>query len=121
MALLKENATQRRARRVRHKLRTNAPGKLRFSVFRSQTHIYAQIIDDTAGHTLVSASTLDKGVRKSVKNSYGMESATAVGKAVGERAVKAGITEVYFDRGSYRYTGRLKALADAAREAGLKF
>lgn len=116
-----ETTFERRARRVRHTLRTVAPGKLRLSVFRSNTNMYAQIIDDTKGHTLVSASTLDKKLRKELKSGRSMDAAVLIGKTVGEKAVKAGITDVYFDRGGFRYTGRLKAMADAAREAGLKF
>lgn len=121
MTILHETSTERRARRVRHKLRLASPGKLRMSVYRSNMNLAVQIIDDTKGVTLVSATSMEKKLRGSLKNGRGMEAAEVIGKTVGERAVKAGITEVYFDRGSYRYTGRLKALADAARAAGLKF
>ncbi|NBV54100.1 MAG: 50S ribosomal protein L18 [Proteobacteria bacterium] len=121
MGFVHETINERRARRVRHKLRQSAPGKLRLSVYRSNLNLSAQIIDDTKGVTLVSASTMEKQLRKSIKNTRGMDAAIAIGKTVAERATKAGIKDVYFDRGAYRYTGRLKALADAAREAGLKF
>lgn len=121
MGHIHETSIERRARRVRHKLKLAAPGKLRMSVYRSNLNLAVQIIDDTKGHTLASVSTLEKSVRKAMKNGRSMETAQFVGKTIAERAQKAGVTEVYFDRGSYRYTGRLKALADAAREAGLKF
>ena len=94
---------------------------MRLSVFRSGKHIYAQIIDDNKGMTMASASTLDKEVRDSLKNTANIEAASFVGKLVAERAVKGGINEVVFDRGGYIYHGRIKALADAARSAGLKF
>jgi large subunit ribosomal protein L18 len=121
MGHIHETPTERRARRVRHKLRLAAPGKLRMSVYRSNLNLAVQIIDDTKGVTVASVSTMEKKLRKDLKNGRSMETAVLVGKTIAERATKAGITEVYFDRGSYRYTGRLKALADAAREAGLKF
>ncbi|MBI1308768.1 MAG: 50S ribosomal protein L18 [Proteobacteria bacterium] len=121
MGHVHETSTERRARRTRHKLKLAAPGKLRMSVYRSNLNFAVQIIDDTKGHTLVSASTAEKKLRTGLKTTHGMDAAIAVGKAIAERASKAGITNVYFDRGSYRYTGRIKALADAARESGLKF
>ena len=121
MGHIHETPTERRARRVRHKLRQASPGKLRLSVYRSNLNLAVQIIDDTKGVTLVSASTMEKKLRKDLKNGRGSEAATTIGKTIAERAGKAGIKEVYFDRGSYRFTGRLKTLADAAREAGLKF
>ena len=93
----------------------------RLAVFRSNAHMYAQIIDDTEGKTLVSASTLDKDVKAELTNTNDCDAAAAVGKAVAARALEAGITEVIFDRGGYLYHGRVQALADAAREAGLKF
>ena len=96
-------------------------GKPRLSVFRSGKHIYAQIIDDLKSATLVSASTLDKEVRDSIKKSSTVEAAGFVGKVIAERAVKNGVSEVVFDRSGYLYHGRVKALADAARTAGLKF
>ena len=109
------NAGVRRARRVR--ARVKASGKLRLSVFRSSRHIYAQIIDDAAGTTLVSASSLDSDINASGNK----ECAAKVGKLLGERATGAGIEVVAFDRGRYPYHGRVQALAEGAREAGLKF
>lgn len=109
------NAAIRRARRVRS--RVKASGRLRLSVFRSSRHIYAQVIDDAKGETLVSASSLDNGIEQG-SNVHGAE---LVGKLVGERAIAAGIDSVAFDRGSYPYHGRVKALAEGARAAGLKF
>jgi len=91
------------------------------SVFRSSKHIYAQIIDDTAGVTLAAASTLDQDFRASGKTGADIDAAAAVGKAIAERATAAGVTAVVFDRGGYIYHGRVKALAEAAREAGLSF
>ncbi len=116
----KELLNKRKAR-VRIALKKAANGKPRLSVFRSGKHIYAQVIDDTKGATVVSASTLDKEVRDSIKKTSTVEAASFIGKVVAERAVKAGVSEVVFDRGGYIYHGRVKALADAAREAGLKF
>jgi large subunit ribosomal protein L18 len=84
-------------------------------------HIYAQIIDDAAGATLAAASTIDKGLKGTLKSTANIEAAVAVGKLIAERAVAKGIKEVAFDRGGYRYHGRVKALADAAREGGLSF
>ncbi len=111
----------RRVRRVRHRVRLAGHGRPRLSVFRSARHIYAQIIDDDRGLTLVSASTLDKTLREALKSGASKDAAVAVGKQVAARAVEKGITNVVFDRGAYRFHGRIKALADAAREAGLKF
>ena len=111
----------RRAHRVRHTLKRKAHGRARLSVFRSSKHIYAQVIDDSAGRTVVAASTLDKDLRGALKKGSDLEAAQAVGKLVAERALKAGVTNVVFDRGGYIYNGRVKALADAAREAGLNF
>lgn len=117
-----ETSTERRRRRTRYKLKQSAPGKLRLSVYRSNLNMAVQIIDDTKGHTLVSATTLEKTIRKELAgNGRSMKAAELIGKTIGERAKKAGISDVMFDRGSYRYTGRLKVLADAARAAGLKF
>lgn len=111
-----------RADRVRHKLRTvNKTSRARLSCFRSNAHIYAQIIDDVKGQTIVSASTVDKKLAKEIKNSGNMEAATKVGEALAKRAKEAGVKEVYFDRGECRYAGRVKALADAARAGGLIF
>ena len=112
----KNKVRQKRHRRVRGKLSGTAD-RPRLHVFRSNTGIYAQVIDDVAGVTLASASTLDKEVSKGTKT----EQAVVVGKLVAERAVAKGISEVVFDRGGYLYHGRVKALADAARENGLKF
>lgn len=111
---------ERRRRRNRHRLVAAAGDRPRLSVFRSNKHIYAQVIDDRAGHTLASASSLDE-VFKSAGKALGAsaDAAEKVGKLVAERALAAGISAVIFDRGGYRYHGRVKALADAAREAGL--
>jgi large subunit ribosomal protein L18 len=111
----------RRARRVRHTLKRRAHGRARLSVFRSSKHIYAQIIDDGASRTMVAASTLDKDLKGSLKKGSDLAAAQAVGKLIAERALQAGVTNVVFDRGGYLYHGRVKALADAAREAGLNF
>ena len=111
----------RRRRRVRTALRARSVGRPRLSVHRSGRHIYAQIIDDAAGRTLAAASTLDAGVKPNVKTGADREAATAVGKLIAERAKAAGIERVVFDRGAYIYHGRIKALADAAREGGLQF
>ena len=112
---------ERRTTRVRRNIRRAAGGRARLSVFRSSKHIYAQVIDDEKGETLVAASSLEKDVRGSLKTGADIGAAKAVGKLVAERAVGKGITDVIFDRGGYRYHGRVKALADAAREGGLKF
>ena len=109
----------RRQRRTRYKLRQTAGGKPRLSVFRSSRHIYAQLIDDSKGLTLASASTAEKDL--DVAKSWNKDAAAEVGKRVAERALKAGVTEIVFDRGGYIFHGRVKSLADAAREAGLKF
>ena len=93
----------------------------RLSVFRSNKHIYAQLIDDEAGNTLASASTLDKSIGSSLDNTDDVEAATAVGKAIAQKALDKGIKTVVFDRGGYIYQGKVAALADAAREAGLEF
>jgi large subunit ribosomal protein L18 len=109
-----------RHRRLRKRLAGN-PSVPRLSVFRSLKHIYAQVIDDEAGNTLASASTLDKSLTSSLKSGADQEAAKAVGRLVAERAMAKGITSVVFDRGGHIFQGRVKALADAAREAGLKF
>lgn len=111
----------RRASRVRYQIRKRATGRPRLSVFRSSKHIYAQIIDDANGVTLASASSLEKDLKGSLKTGADVDAAAKVGALVAERAVAAGIKDVVFDRGGYRYHGRVKALADAAREAGLSF
>jgi large subunit ribosomal protein L18 len=112
---------RRRRQRQRYKLRQTGKGRPRLSVFRSSRHIYAQIIDDSAGNTLVAASTLDRGVKDGIKTGADKAAASAVGRLVAERARAAGIDRVVFDRGAYRFHGRVKALADAAREGGLDF
>ena len=109
----------RRRRRVRTALRARASGKPRLSVHRSGRHIYAQVIDDAAGKTLASASTLDKDLK--VKTGANADAAAAVGKALAAKAKKAGVDKVVFDRGGFLFHGRVKALADAAREGGLEF
>jgi large subunit ribosomal protein L18 len=111
----------RRQQRVRTGLRKHSGGRPRLSVFRSGLHIYAQIIDDAAGNTLAAASTIEKGLKGGLKTTANIEAAKAVGKLIAERAVAKGIKEVAFDRGGYKYHGRVKALADAAREGGLSF
>jgi large subunit ribosomal protein L18 len=111
----------RRKQRVRLALRRSAGGRPRLSVFRSSKHIYAQVIDDQKGETIASASSMEKEMRAGGSTGANIDAAKAVGKLVAERAVKAGIKEVVFDRGGYLYHGRVKALADAARESGLSF
>ncbi|MGC4027099.1 MAG: 50S ribosomal protein L18 [Mesorhizobium sp.] len=110
---------QKRAQRVRRQIKKVAGERPRLSVHRSSKHIYAQIIDDAKGHTVASASTLEKDNRG--RTGADAAAAAAVGKLIAERAVKAGVKDVVFDRGAYIYHGRVKALADAAREAGLNF
>jgi len=110
----------RRHERVRKKIK-GTPERPRLNVFRSLTNIYAQIIDDTTGHTLVAASTLDKSLKGKIKNGGNKEAAAEVGKLIAEKALEKGIKKVVFDRGGYLYHGRVKALAEAAREAGLEF
>ena len=111
----------RRKRRVRLALRRSGGGRPRLSVFRSSKHIYAQVIDDARGETLASASSLEKEMRAGSNTGADIDAAKAVGKLLAERAVKKGVKEVVFDRGGYLYHGRVKALADAAREGGLNF
>jgi large subunit ribosomal protein L18 len=113
--------TDRRRARVRRALKVAAGGRPRLSVFRSSKQIYAQVIDDAKGVTLASASTVDKELKGKLKTGADVAAATAVGKLVAERAVKAGVKAIVFDRGSYMYHGRVKALAEAAREGGLEF
>ena len=112
---------QRRASRVRRQLKAVAGDRPRLSVHRSSKNIYAQVIDDARGHTIASASTLEADLKGKLKTGADSDAAALVGKLVAERAVKAGIKEVVFDRGAYIYHGRVKALAEAAREAGLSF
>ena len=116
----KNAVRQKRHLRVRNKLSGTAE-RPRFNVYRSTNNVNIQIIDDVKGVTLVSCSTLDKDMVAKVKGMTKSEAANAVGKAVAEKALKAGITEVVFDRGGYLYTGRVAKVADGAREAGLKF
>ena len=111
----------RRKSRVRYALRQQNNGRIRLSVFRSGKHIYAQLIDDAKGQTLAAASSLDKDVKGKVKSASTIEAAKVIGGLIAERAKKANVKEVVFDRGGYLFHGRVKALADAAREAGLKF
>jgi large subunit ribosomal protein L18 len=113
--------TLRRMAKVRRNVRRAAGGRARLSVFRSSKHIYAQLIDDANGRTVVSASSLEKDMREGSKTGANIEAAKAVGKRLAERASAKGIRRVVFDRGSYLYHGRVKALADAAREGGLDF
>jgi len=111
----------KRALRNRAKVRSVSSGRLRLSVFRSSKNIAAQIIDDAAGKTVVSASSLDRDLKGDIAKGADKEAAAKVGKALAERAAKAGIKDVVFDRGGYIFHGRIKALADAAREGGLNF
>jgi len=113
--------TARRQAKVRRHVRRAAGNRKRLSVFRSSKHIYAQVIDDTKGETVASASSLEKTMREDKKTGANIDAAKAVGKLVAERAAAKGIKEVVFDRGGYLFHGRVKALADAAREGGLKF
>ena len=113
--------TERRRARVRRAVKAAANGRMRLSVHRSSKHIYAQVIDDTKGVTLASASSLEKTQRDGGKTGADVDAAKAVGKLVAERAVEKGVKNVVFDRGRYMYHGRIKALADAAREGGLSF
>ncbi len=111
----------RRKARVRRALKSRAAGRPRLSVHRTSKHIYAQIIDDVAGTTVAAACSLEKDLKGNLKTGADKSAAAAVGKLVAERATKAGIKQVLFDRGGYQFHGRIKALADAAREAGLDF
>lgn len=120
MGKKEHEARLRRHRRVRKNV-SGTPERPRLNVFRSLEHIYAQVIDDTLGTTLVSASTIDKDVRKELEGKNKSDAAKLVGKVVADRAKQAGITKVVFDRGGYKYHGRVKALADGAREGGLDF
>ncbi len=112
---------ERRAKRTRYNIAKNAHGRPRLSVHRSEKNISVQIIDDKAGKTLVAASTLEEALKKKLKTGANKAAAKAVGELVAERAIKAGIKEVVFDRGGYIYHGRVKELAEAARSAGLSF
>jgi large subunit ribosomal protein L18 len=113
-------AAERRKARVRRSVRARAYGKPRLSVHRTSMQIYCQIIDDDAGRTIASASSLEKANREALKKGSTIEAAKIVGKQIAERAIAAGVKEVIFDRGAYMYHGRVKAVAEGAREAGLK-
>ena len=113
--------TLRRTAKVRRNVRRAAGSRARLSVFRSSKHIYAQVIDDDQGITLASASSIEKSMREALKTGASVDAAKAVGRLIAERAKEKGITDVVFDRGAYLYHGRVKALAEAAREGGLKF
>ena len=116
------NATsKRRTARVRRSIRRAANGRPRLSVFRSSKHIYAQVIDDARGHTVASASTRDKDLNGTIKTGADTAAASEVGKLIASRAVAAGVKDVVFDRGGYLFHGRVKELADGAREGGLNF
>jgi large subunit ribosomal protein L18 len=117
----KLNQFERRQRRVRKELKASAGGRPRLSVHRSSRHIYAQLIDDTQGRTVAAASTLEKDLRGNLKTGADKAAAAEVGKLLAQRAVAAGVSEVVLDRGGFKYHGRIKALADGAREGGLKF
>ncbi len=119
--MTKLNPTERRKARVRRAIKAAANGRPRLSVHRTNKQIYAQIIDDEKGVTLVAASSLEADLKGAIKSGANVEAASAIGKAIAERAVKAGVTHVVFDRGAYIYHGRVKALAEAAREGGLDF
>ncbi|QTA38697.1 50S ribosomal protein L18 [Thermosipho ferrireducens] len=119
----KENRNWRRKKRhlsIRKKI-YGTEERPRLCVYKSEKHIYAQIINDEKGHTLVAASTLDKELREQLQKTWNKEAAREVGKLIGKRALEKGIKKVVFDRGGYRYHGRVKELADGAREAGLEF
>jgi len=111
---------ERRQRRVRAKVQGTS-ARPRLNVFRSSRHMFAQIIDDSKGHTLVAASTLDADVRAKAKELKKQDESKATGKLIAQRAVALGLKQVVFDRGGFRYTGRVKAFADGAREGGLEF
>jgi len=120
MATVKDRTLRRKAT-VRRRIKAAAGERMRLSVFRSSKHIYAQVIDDNKGETLASASSIEKTMRGNLKSGGNKDAAKAVGKLVAERALQKGVKEVVFDRGGYLFHGRIKALADAARESGLKF
>ena len=121
MARSAKDAIRHRARRVRARLKRVSAGRPRLSVFRSAKNIYAQIIDDAKGVTLAAASSLEKALREELKSGANIEAAKRVGKEIAERAKKVGVDKVVFDRGGYMYQGRVKALAEGAREGGLDF
>lgn len=117
----KETLADRRKRRLRYKLKQRAGGRVRLSVFRSNKHIYAQLIDDASGKTLAAASTNDKDIKKAVKTGSTVSAAEAVGSEIAKRGKAAKVGAIAFDRSGYIYHGRVKALADAARAGGLDF
>ncbi len=120
MKLTRRELVQRRHRRVRRKV-FGTPERPRLAVFRANAHIYAQVIDDTSHHTLVAASTVEPELKSKLKSGATCEASQEVGKSIAKRALEKGITKVVFDRGGNIYHGRVKALAEAAREAGLDF
>ena len=120
MATVKARTNRRKAT-VRRAIKDAATGRARLTVFRSSKHIYAQVIDDLKGATVAAASSIEKDMRGSLKTGANIDAAKAVGKLVAERAKQKGVSEVVFDRGGYQYHGRVKALAEAARAAGLAF
>ena len=119
--LRKQELFQRRRKRTRARLHKLSSGRPRLSVFRSGKHIYAQVIDDKQGAVVTAASSLEKEARSEMKNGANKQAAGRVGKTIAERTLAAGVKEVVFDRGAYKYHGRVKALAEAARESGLNF
>ncbi len=119
--LKSKQLSDRRKQRVRAQIAKKSGGRPRLSVHRTNLHIYVQVIDDEQGRTLASASSLEKDLREKMKHGGNVEAAKAIGSLIAERAKAAGVTEVVFDRGGYIYHGRVKALADAAREGGLSF
>jgi large subunit ribosomal protein L18 len=121
MAKTKREGFLLRQDRVRRELRARSAGRPRLSVHRSEQNIYAQLIDDGAGHTIAAASSVEADLKGKLKTGASSEAAAVVGKAIAERALKAGFKDVVFDRGGLRFHGRVRALAEAAREAGLKF
>ena len=121
MALSPRESAVRRAQRTRTRLKALSNGRPRLTVFRSSKNIYAQIIDDTKGVTVAAASSIEKDLKGKIKTGADKDAAAAIGKLIAERAIKAGVKDVVFDRGGYLYHGRVKALADAAREGGLNF
>ena len=116
-----KDAIQRRSARIRRSLKAVSNGRPRLSVHRTSKHIYVQVIDDAKGHTIAAASTIEKDFKAGKKTGADTAAAAAVGKLVAERAIKAGVKEVVFDRGAFIYHGRIRALAEAAREGGLTF
>lgn len=121
MAMDRSSSRRNRGKRVRYKIKQVGQDRLRLSIFRSASNIYAQIIDDTEGHTLVAASTLEKELKDTIKSGGNCDAAAAVGKLIAKRALEKKIAKVVFDRGGFLYHGRVKVLADAARESGLEF